>query len=157
MLQPRLCVPGSPLAHLPLPLPHVRSSSAGTYLRCWAHSNSVAEEGGRNTGVLPLMTVDNSDFSPSGLTVHSSLLMIRKLSLPHIRSCEDGYGSSCVRVPAGGLSSALSGTAVASGLVPCSAFLLKRRGQAQQASPSAQTALPRRLPRLSSRLHSLAG
>jgi hypothetical protein len=36
-----------------------------------------------------------------------------------------------------------------------SAFLLTRRSQAQQAPPSAEAPLPRRLPRLSSRLHSL--
>jgi hypothetical protein len=64
--------------------------------------------------VLPFTAVDNSDFSPSGLTVHTSLLMRKKLSLPHILSCEDRYGSSCVRVPARGLPPALSGEARAS-------------------------------------------
>ena len=40
---------------------------------------------------------------------------------------------------------------------PDRAFLLTRRGQAQQAPPSAQAPLSRRLPRLPSRFHSLFG
>ena len=51
----------------------------------------------------------------------------------------------------------LSGEARASLLVPSSAFLLTRRGQAQHTPPSAETPLSRRLPCLSSRLHSLVG
>src|SRR5258708_23038157 len=81
--------------------------------------------------------------------------MIRKLSLPPISNSEDRYGPSCVLVPARGLSPLLSGAALASLLVPSPTFLLTRRGQAQQAPPSAQASLPRRLPGLSSRLHSL--
>jgi hypothetical protein len=51
-------------------------------------------------GVQRFSVVDNSDFSPSGLTAHSALLMIRKLSLTPIFSCEDRYVCLCVRVPA---------------------------------------------------------
>src|SRR5260221_13102748 len=83
----------------------------------------------------------------------------KKLSLLPISNSEDGYGPSCVRVriPARGLLPPLSGAALASGLVPCSAFLLKRGGQAQQASPSAQAPFSRRLPGLSSRFYCLGG
>ena len=70
-----------------------------------------------------------------------------------ISNSEDCYGPSCVRVPARGLPPALFGEARASLLVPSSAFHLTRRGQAQRAPPSAEAPLPRRLPRLSSRLH----
>ena len=67
------------------------------------------------------------------------------------------YGRSCVRVPARGLPPPLAGEARASLLVPSSAFHLTRRGRAQRAPPSAEAPLPSRLPRLSSRLHSLVG
>ena len=74
-----------------------------------------------------------------------------------IFNSEVSYGSSCVCVLACGLSAALTGAVVASGLVPFFAFLLKRWGQAQQAQLSAEASLARRLPRLSSRLHGLVG
>ena len=48
----------------------------------------------------------------------------------------------------------LFGSALASLLVPVSAYFLPWEGQAQQAPPSAQDPLPRRLPGLSSRPHS---
>jgi len=67
----------------------------------------------REEGVQRFSVVDNSDFSPSGLTVHSTLPMIRKLSLPPIFICEDRHVRSCVRVPARGLPP-LSGAALAS-------------------------------------------
>jgi hypothetical protein len=101
------------------------------------------------------MTVDNSDYAFTRLTAHLTLLMISELFLPHLSNSEDSYGPSCTRVPARGLSPACSDAARASLLVPFSAFLHKRCGQAQQAPPSAQAPLPRRLSRLSSRLHSL--
>jgi hypothetical protein len=41
--------------------------------------------------------------------------------------------------------------------VPSSAFLLTRRGQAHHGATSAEAPRPRRLPRLSSRLHFLVG
>src|SRR6266699_2081710 len=56
-----------------------------------------------------------------------------------------------------GLPAPLSGAALASWLVPSSAFLLKRRGHSLKSPTSAQAALSRRLPRMSSRLHSLSG
>jgi hypothetical protein len=83
--------------------------------------------------------------------------MIRKLSLPPISNSEDRDGPSCVRVPARGLSPLRSGAAVASYLAPSSGFPFTRWGQAQHAPPSAQAPLPRRLPRLSSRLPCLVG
>jgi hypothetical protein len=48
-------------------------------------------------------------------------------------------------------------TALASGLVAASVFLLKRRGQGQHAPPSAEAPHPRRLPHLSTRLPCLIG
>lgn len=74
-----------------------------------------------------------------------------------ISNSEDRYDPICVRVPARSLLPALAGEAQASGLVPSSAFLLTRSSQTQYAPPSAQSALPRRLPCLSSRLSSLVG
>jgi hypothetical protein len=108
---------------------------------------------GRRELVLPLTTVENSDFSPSGLTVHSSLLMIKKLCLPHIFSCEDRSGSPCVRVLARGLPPArvFRGLGVWTG----SLFGLPPHKEEPRAagSPVCGTAsLPRRLPRLSSGL-----
>ncbi len=72
-----------------------------------------------------------------------------------ISSSEDKYATSCVHVPAPGLPSPLFDEARASVLVLSSAFLLKRKGQAQHALSSAQAPLARRLPGLSSRLRSL--
>jgi hypothetical protein len=48
---------------------------------------------------------------------------------------EDRHDLSHSRVPAFGLSPTFAGTAVASSLVPSSAFLLTSKGQAQQAPP----------------------
>jgi hypothetical protein len=62
-----------------------------------------------------------------------------------ILSDEDRDVPSCVRVPAHRLSSSFSDTALASGLVLCSAFLFTRRDQAQQAPPSTQAAHSTRL------------
>ncbi len=107
--------------------------------------------------VLPLTTVDNSDLAPTRLTAQMALLMISQLFLPHLSNSEDRYGLSCVRVPARRLPPALSGAAGASLLVPSSAFLLTRGSQAQQAPPSTQASLPRRLPGLSSRFPCLVG
>jgi len=39
--------------------------------------------------VLPLTTVDNSDFAPTRLTAHPTLLRISKQFLPHLSSNED--------------------------------------------------------------------
>src|SRR6266487_243581 len=88
---------------------------------------------------------------------YPSYINIKELSLLPISNSEDRYGPSCVRVPARGLPPAFSGEARASLLVPFSAFLLTRRGQAHDAPSSAQAPLPRRLSRLSSRLHPLVG
>src|SRR5215469_11401511 len=89
-----------------------------------------------------LSVVDNSAFLPSGLTVPSSLLLIRKLSLPPIFNSEDRDVRSCVRIPARGLPALLSGEARVSGWVPFSAFLLTRWGQAQHIPPSPQASHP---------------
>jgi hypothetical protein len=62
-----------------------------------------------------------------------------------------------VHVPARGLPTPLSGAALASWLVPSSAFLLKKRCHSLKSPTSAQAALSRRLPHMSSRLHSLSG
>jgi IS1 family transposase len=116
---------------------------------------STMSDGSAVSKVLPLTTVDNSDFAPTRLTAHPTLLRISKLFLPHLSSNEDSDGPSCIHVPARGLSLPFAGAALASVLVPSSVFLLTSRGQAQHAPPSAQAPLARRLPRLSSRLRSL--
>ena len=81
----------------------------------------------------------------------------RKLSMLPIANSEDDDGPSRVLVPALGLPPPLFGVALASLLVSSSAFLLTRKGQAQHAPPSPEAPLPRRLPRLLSRLHCLVG
>jgi len=81
----------------------------------------------------------------------------RKLSMLPISNSEDDDGPSRVLVPALGLPPPIFGVALASLLVPSSAFLLTRKGQAQHAPPSPEAPLPRRLPRLLSRLHCLVG
>jgi transposase-like protein len=76
--------------------------------------------------------VENSDFSPTRLTAWETLLIIayrKELSLLPISNSEDHDGLSCVCVPARLLPHPLSGAAVASLLVPSSAFLLLRRGK----------------------------
>src|SRR5437016_5068231 len=78
-----------------------------------------------------------------------------ELSLLPISNSEDRSGPSGVRVLARGLPPALSGAALASLLVPSSTFLLTRKGQAHDAPSSPEAPLPRRWPRLSSRLPSL--
>src|SRR5262245_43512485 len=67
-----------------------------------------------------------------------------ELSLLPISNSEDRSGFSCLFVLARVLLP-LSSTALASGLVPFSAFLFTRRGQAQQAPPAAQAAHSTRL------------
>jgi hypothetical protein len=81
----------------------------------------------------------------------------RKLSMLPISNSEDDDGPSRVLVPARGLPPQLFGEALASLLVSSSAFLLTRKGQAQHAPPAPLAPLPRRLPRLLSRLHCLVG
>ena len=78
----------------------------------------------------PLTTVDNSDVVPTRLTAHPTLLMISKLFLQHLSSNEDSDVPLCVHVPARDLPLPFAGEARASLLVPSSAFLLTRRGQA---------------------------
>jgi hypothetical protein len=58
-----------------------------------------------------------------------------------ISSDEDRDVPPCVRVPAHRLPPSFSHAALASGLVPSSAFLRTRRGQAHDAPPSAQEAI----------------
>jgi hypothetical protein len=58
--------------------------------------------------------VDNSDFAPTHLTGHPTLLMISKLFPPHLSNSKDENGPSRVRVPAPGLPSTLSSVASAS-------------------------------------------
>src|SRR5262245_36387532 len=106
--------------------------------------------------VLPLTVVENSDIPPSRLTGFPTLLMIRKLSLPHLSSSEDSYGPLCVVVLVRVLPP-LFGTALASWLAPSSPFLLKRKGHPFHRPPSPQAPHPRRLPCLSTRLHSFVG
>jgi hypothetical protein len=60
-----------------------------------------------------------------------------EFSLLSISNSEDRNDLSHSRVPAFGLSPPFAGEARASSLVPSSAFLLTRKGQAQQAPPSA--------------------
>src|SRR5260221_10138953 len=102
----------------------------------------TAPHGGGQFGQLS-HSLDNMGDSP-----YPSLIYI-ELSLFPISNSEDRYGPSCVRVPARGLPPALSGEARASLLVPSSAFLLTRKGQAHHAPSSAEAPLPRRLPPLS--------
>jgi hypothetical protein len=90
--------------------------------------------------VLPLVMVDNSSFSPTGLTAQMTLLILAtqgRLSMLPIFNSEDTDGASCVHicVPARGLSPALSRAALASGPVPSSAGHLTRRGQTDPAPP----------------------
>src|SRR5713101_1966050 len=84
-------------------------------------------------------------------------LLIQELSMPLISSSEDCYGLLCVLVPARVPLSPLSRSALASWLVPSSAFPLSSCIQTQPCPPSAQAPLARRLPRLSSRLYWLVG
>ena len=74
-----------------------------------------------------------------------------------ISNSEDDDGPSHVPIPAPGLPPPLAGEAWASWLVLSSAFLLAGNGQAQHAPPSPEAPMPRRLPRLSTRLHGLVG
>ncbi len=91
--------------------------------------------------VLPHLVVDNSDFSPSGLTSHSDSPYDKEtIPATHFKS-EDRYGPSSIRVPACGLHPPFSDAALASWLVPSSAFLLTRRDQAHDAPSSAQEAI----------------
>src|SRR5213080_559261 len=83
--------------------------------------------------------------------------MIRKLSMFLISSSEDDDGSLCLLV----LARVLPPPRVfrCFGVLIGSMFGLPphEEGQAQHASASAQAPLPRRLPRLSTRLHCLVG
>jgi copper chaperone CopZ len=107
---------------------------------------------------LPHSMVDNSDFAPTRLTGQSDPPYDKEtIPATHFKQRGSYYVCSCVCVPARSLPPSLTGTALASLLVPSSAFLLTRRGQAQHAPPSAQAPLPTRLPRLPSRLHCLVG
>jgi hypothetical protein len=81
------------------------------------------------------------------LTVHPTLLMLRKLPLPPISNSEDHSGPSCGRVPARGLPPALSGATVAR--FPGSIFSLPPHEEGPSAasstvssSPAAQTMAP---------------
>jgi hypothetical protein len=68
----------------------------------------------KNYGVQPLSVVDNSDFSPNGLTACETHLPLpsRKELRPHPNSNnEDRYGPSCVRIPAPCLPPPLAGEA----------------------------------------------
>jgi hypothetical protein len=110
----------------------------------------LAKRQGVELGVQRFMVVDNSDFSANRLTARETRLILAfqgVLMLP-ISSSEDSYGASCVRVPARGLPSPLSGAALASLLAFFSAFPLTRRGQAHHAPPPAEAPHSRRLPRL---------
>jgi hypothetical protein len=97
--------------------------------------------------VQPHSVVDNSDYTPTGLTGWETRIILasQELRMLPISSDEDRDVPSYVRVPTHRLPASCSDIAVASGLVPCSAFLLTRRRQVQQAPPAAQTAHPTRL------------
>jgi hypothetical protein len=84
--------------------------------------------------------------------------MIRKLSLFLISSSQDLYGPPSVLVLARVLPPVLSLAALCSLLAPSRSCPFASTSPAtQHAPPSAQAPLPTRLPRLSSRLHCLAG
>jgi hypothetical protein len=101
--------------------------------------------------------VDNSDYYPSGLTVHSTRLMIRKLTPFLISSSEARYDLSHRRVPARVLPSPFSGTALASWLASSPGFPFTSKSCAHHSAPSAQATHATGLPFLPPGLHSLLG
>ncbi len=117
-----------------------------------AHVTSSA----RDAPVQPLSVVDNSDISPTRLTF--------PLEAPYSSlSKGNGFFASfqakrILHEPTGVLPRVLSRAALCPVLVPSRSCPVESRGLgAQQAPPSAEAPLPRRLPGLSSGLRSLVG
>jgi hypothetical protein len=110
--------------------------------------------------VLPHTVVDNSDTSPTRLRAWETLLLLPSRWSSPFSPFQTARIVLALQVFVFLLVVCLllaSFAALASLLVPSSTFLLTRKGQAHDAPSSPEAPLPRRWPRLSSRLPCLVG